>query len=129
MLNLLAVALGGAVGAGARYALTGWAARRWADGGFPAGTLLVNVLGCLLIGLLVPFFLEERALRPEMKALILIGLLGGFTTFSTYAWEAVALIQDGQWGWAGLVFLLNNALGLGLVLVGYRLATWIQRAF
>jgi len=127
MTNLLAVALGGAIGAGARYAVTGWA-RRLSEGGLPAGTLLVNLVGCLLIGLLVPWFLEGRLVRPETRAFVLIGLLGGFTTFSTYAYEAFAMVNDGEWGRAGLIVLLNNALGLGLVLVGYRLGSWLQRA-
>ena len=128
MLNVLAVAAGGAIGAGARYALTAWA-RRALEGGAPAGTLIVNVLGCLLLGLIVPWLLADGRdeSRPEIRAFLVFGVLGGFTTFSTYAYEAFAFLSDGQWQRAAFVFLLNNALGLACVLGGYRLGLWLQR--
>ncbi len=128
MLNVLAVAAGGALGAAARYGLSGLA-RRWSESGLPLGTLLVNLLGCLLIGLLVPWLLEGRLLvRPEVRAFVLIGLLGGLTTFSTFGYEVFAMINEGQWGRAGWTVLLNNGLGIALVLVGYRIGTWLVRA-
>jgi len=127
MLNVFAVAVGGALGAAARYGLSGLAAR-WSERGLPMGTLLVNCLGCLLIGLLVPWMLGDRMVRPEVRAFVLFGLLGGLTTFSTYGYEVVAQLNDGQWGRAGWIMLLNNGLGIALVLVGFRLGTWLVRA-
>lgn len=127
MLNILAVAAGGALGAVARFGLSG-VARRWSESGLPWGTLGVNLLGCLLIGFLVPWLLEARLVRPEIRAFVLIGLLGGLTTFSTYGYEVVAMINEGQWTRAGWVVFLNNGLGIGLVLVGYRLGAWLARA-
>ena len=94
----------------------------------PLGTLLVNLLGCLLIGLLVPWMLEVRVVRPEVRAFVLVGVLGGLTTFSTFGYEVFALINDGQWGRAGWIVFLNNGVGIALVLVGYRLGTWLARA-
>lgn len=127
MLDIVAVALGGALGAAARYGVTGLA-RRWSETGFPLGTLAVNLLGCLLIGLLVPGMLEERLVRPEVRTFVLIGLLGGFTTFSTFGYETFAMINEGQWGRAAWAVLLNNGVGIGLVLVGYRIGTWLLQA-
>ena len=127
MLNVLAVAAGGALGAAARYGLSGLAGR-WSERGLPLGTLFVNLLGCLLIGLLVPWMLGDRAVRPELRSFVLIGLLGGLTTFSTFGYEVFAMLNEGQWGRAGWIVLLNNGLGIGLVLVGYRLGTWLARA-
>lgn len=127
MLNVLAVAAGGALGAAARYGLSGLASRV-SDRGFPYGTLLVNLLGCLLIGFLVPWMLGDRTVRPEVRAFVLIGLLGGLTTFSTYGYEVVAQLEDGQWGRAAWIVLLHNGLGIALVLLGYRLGSWWARA-
>jgi len=127
MLNVLAVAAGGALGAAARYGLSGLA-RKWSESGWPLGTLLVNLLGCLLIGLLVPWMLEDRIVRPEVRAFVLVGLLGGLTTFSTFGYEVFAMINEGQWWRAGSIVFLNNGLGIALVLVGYRLGTWLVRA-
>jgi len=127
MLNVLAVALGGAIGSAARYGLSGLA-HRWAGVGFPVGTLFVNLVGCLLIGFLVPWLLEERLVRPEIRAFLLIGLLGGLTTFSTFGYEVFAMLDEGHWGRAGWIVLLNNGLGIALVLVGYRLGSLLVRA-
>lgn len=127
MMNVVAVAAGGALGAAARYGVSGLA-RRWSEAGLPLGTLVVNLLGCLLIGLLVPWMLEERLVRPEVRAFVLIGLLGGFTTFSTYGYETFAMVNEGQWGRAAWMMLLNNGVGIALVLAGYRIGSWLVRA-
>jgi len=127
MLNVVAVAVGGAVGAVARYGISGLA-RRWSESGLPFGTLAVNLLGCLLIGLLAPWMLEERLVRPEVRILVLVGILGGFTTFSTFGYETFAMINEGQWGRAAWMVFLNNGVGIALVLAGYRIGTWLVRA-
>jgi len=113
----LAIALGGAAGSAARYAVGGWVQ---AAGGarFPWGTAAVNLLGCLLIGLLAEW-LGERALLPAAWRLpLLVGFLGAFTTFSTFAWENLQLLEGGRPGAALLNLLLQPACGLAGVWLG-----------
>jgi CrcB protein len=119
MLRLAAVALGGAVGALARYLLSGWVQNR-ADTAFPAGTLVVNVLGCLALGALLALAETRGALGAETRAFLAIGILGSFTTFSTFGWETVELARTGR---ADLA-LANIAASLAVGL----LAVWLGRA-
>ncbi len=120
MLNILYVGVGGAVGAALRYGISGLS-RVWFEGRFPVGTLAVNLLGCLAIGLLTPVMLEHRLVSPHVRLLLLTGLLGGLTTFSTFGYETFELVNDGQWWQAGLNVVLNNVLGIALVLIGFRI--------
>lgn len=124
-MTLVYVALGGALGAVARYGVSGWV-QAGAGAGFPAGTLVVNVAGSFLIGLSFRY-LEAVPASPELRALIAIGLLGSFTTFSTFSFEAVALLQDGEWGRAGLYTLGSVALGLAAVAAGFWMAATLLR--
>jgi CrcB protein len=121
MLKLLVIALGGAVGAVLRYAVGGWVHRLLDDTSFPVGTLAVNVLGCFLIGIAGAALAGPWLVREEWRAAVLIGLLGAFTTFSTFGWETFELMNDGQLGRAGLNVALGNVLGLAGVWIGYRL--------
>lgn len=117
MTRLLLIALGGAAGAVLRYAVSGWT-HQIAGEGFPWGTLAVNVIGSLAIG----FFwgLSERTVfRPEVRPLLFIGVLGGFTTFSTYSLESFQLLRDAQYGWGVFNMLGSNLLCIGAVFVGY----------
>jgi CrcB protein len=125
--KLLLIAGGGAVGAVGRYYLAGWT-QALARGTFPIGTLAVNVLGCLLIGMLGAFFGGPHLVRQEYRLLLMVGLLGGFTTFSTFGLETVTLINEGQFGQAGLNVLLSNGLGLLAVWLGYRTTQWMLGA-
>lgn len=116
MTQLLAIALGGAAGALLRfwvstgvYALLGR--------GFPYGTLAVNLLGSLAIGFLSVLFLERLSLGPEWRAGVLVGLLGAFTTFSTFSFETLALIEQGRLGAA--------AGNMAVSVAGCILATWL----
>ena len=124
LVKLLLIAGGGAVGAVSRCYLAGWT-QTLAGGTFPLGTLAVNVLGCLLIGILGAFFGGPHLVRQEHRLLLMIGLLGGFTTFSTFGLETVALINEGQSARAGLNVLLSNGLGLPAVWIGYRTTQWM----
>jgi CrcB protein len=91
----LLVALGGAIGSVARYALSTFVLR--ATGTlFPLGTFVVNAIGCLCFGLVVGAAEQRITLTPEARAFILAGVLGGFTTFSSYVFESAGLIRDGQ---------------------------------
>ncbi|MCC6682475.1 MAG: fluoride efflux transporter CrcB [Phycisphaeraceae bacterium] len=131
MFKLLLIGLGGAGGSVMRYLVGGWM-QKLGDGGiaklipgvgvFPLGTLTVNVTGCFLIGLLNVALLGPFTVREEFRIALLVGVLGGFTTFSTYGWETLSLTNDGQWLAAVSNFMLNNVLGFAAAWLGYRLA-------
>ena len=121
MSNLLLIALGGAVGSVARYGVVTLFFRPAAKGLFPWGTLVVNLLGCLLIGTLHGL-LGDRIVRPEYRFLLVVGLLGGFTTFSSFGWETVTLLRDGHPSRAIAYVLASNVLGILLVAAGWRLS-------
>ena len=94
-MNLLLIAIGGALGSVARYLLSALVLR--ASGTlFPLGTFVVNLLGCVVFGAIAGAAEQRLVLAPEGRAFLLIGVLGGFTTFSSYAFESVALLRDGQ---------------------------------
>jgi CrcB protein len=120
---LLYIAVGGAVGAVARYGVAGWVQDR-AGFAFPWGTLVVNVLGSLLIGFALRY-LEAVRWTPELRALVTIGLLGAFTTFSTFSYETVGLLEDGEWLRAGLYAAGSVVLGLVAVYVGLMTAGYV----
>jgi CrcB protein len=114
------IMLGGAVGSLCRYQMQGWA-QTWISGTFPIGTLLVNVIGCFLIGALNTAFTGPFPIRPEYRIGIVVGILGGFTTFSAFGWETLALADDGQRTGATMNIVLSVLLGLVAVWAGSRL--------
>jgi len=116
-LQVAVVALGGAGGSAHRYAST-IGMTRWLGTGFPFGTLFVNLVGCLLAGLIFGIAEERTFLSPLVRLLLLTGFLGGFTTFSTFALETMTLVRDGSWAIALAGFFANNAGGLALALAG-----------
>jgi CrcB protein len=120
-MNLLGIAVAGAAGALARYGLSGLAYRWW-GAGFPWGTLTVNLIGCLLVGLLAEMARQTGWLSPELRTAIGIGFLGSFTTFSTFGVETYRAIEQGDWGLAALNVASNVVLGLIFVLAGTTLA-------
>lgn len=120
MIQILMIAAGGASGALLRYAISGWV-QTMTNGSFPAGTLLVNVLGSALFGLAAAFFAGPNLVREEYRVALLVGVLGAFTTFSTFGWETLVLVRAGQLGYAATNILLSNGIGLGAVWLGYRL--------
>jgi fluoride exporter len=116
------VALGGAVGSAIRY-VVGVAVQSRTGMDLPFGTLLVNISGCLLLGFLIHYALATPAITPEIRSLLTTGLCGGYTTFSTFSYETVALIQDGDWRRATLYVGLSVAgsiLGVMLGIAGAR---------
>lgn len=113
---LLYIAVGGAAGAIARYGLAGWVHSR-AGFQFPWGTLVVNVLGSFLIGVALRW-LDASTATPAVRAAITIGLLGSFTTFSTFSYEAVTLLQDAEWQKAAGYVLGSVLLGIAAVYAG-----------
>ena len=94
MMKILLIGVGGAIGAILRYVCAGWG-QRLTDSALPVGTLGVNVLGCFLLGGLAAWFAGPQLVREEYRVAIMVGLLGGFTTFSTYALETLTLAKAG----------------------------------
>jgi CrcB protein len=115
MTRVLAIAAGGAVGSVLRYWMSAWV-HSLAGRGFPYGTLAVNVVGCLLMGFLFALFVERLSSDSIVRAGILIGVLGGFTTFSSFSIETFNLLEDGLW--------LKAGINAGASLVLCLAATW-----
>lgn len=116
-MKLLFVAIGGALGSILRYGLSG-SSHRHLDGVFPWGTLTVNLIGSFLIGLLWGAF-EETTVSPNIRTFLFIGVLGGFTTFSSYSLETFSLLREGETRLALTNILVSNVAGLGLCLLGF----------
>jgi fluoride exporter len=114
------LALAGALGALSRYGLSGLV-QNAAGASFPWGTLSVNCLGCLLFGLLWAVFEDRMAISSETRAILAIGFLGSFTTFSTFAYETSQFCRDSQWWTALANVAAHNVLGLAFVFVGRAL--------
>jgi CrcB protein len=119
--GLLAVGLGGAAGAVSRYAATGWI-QSLSGGFFPWGTLAVNVVGSLTLGFVL-VWLQATVSSAELRELVTIGFLGSFTTFSTFSYETVAMVRDGEWWRAGGYAAGSVVLGVLAVVVGAAAAT------
>ena len=117
----IAVALGGALGALARYLMVG-RFEQWLGAGFLYGTLAANILGSFLMGVLVEFMLRFWSPSPELRALLLVGLLGSFTTFSGLSLNTLLLFESGKTGQAALYALASVLLSLIAILAGMRLA-------
>lgn len=115
-MTALAVAVGGALGALARYTATGWV-RAAAGTAFPWGTLAVNTVGSFLLGLAM-VWLPSRLGDTDFRPFLTVGLLGSFTTFSTFSYEAVELAQSGEWWRAGAYTGGSVAIGVLAVLLG-----------
>ena len=112
------IAVGSALGGVGRY-LLGGLVQRLAAGTFPAGTLFVNISGSFLLGLILRYAVETPALTPELRALLTVGVCGGYTTFSTFSYETVALVEDGDWTRAALYIALSLGLSLLATFLGF----------
>jgi CrcB protein len=119
----LAISVGAVLGANARYLVGGWVTDRFGTS-FPIGTLLVNVTGSFAIGLFLTLIGERLVVADWWRPLVAIGFLGSYTTFSTFSFETLALVQSGSWGLAGL-----NVVGsVAGCLVGVYAGTVLARA-
>jgi CrcB protein len=123
MKGILLVALGGAIGSAARFKLSGWVLHHTLDWRFPAGTFLVNVLGCLVAGTLAGLAEKHDFFTADARLLLFTGLLGGFTTFSAFGLETMYLIRRGDLLVAGSNIVLSVILGLLALWLGLGLAT------
>ena len=127
MTKILLVGLGGGLGAIARYFLSAYVQHLTPTAPFPLGTLVVNVLGCLMIGLLAYLADLRNLFTPELRLLAFTGFLGGFTTFSTFGNETTLLLAEGKNGSALANVSLHIGLGLGAVWAGRTLAALLWR--
>lgn len=119
MANLLLVGIGGFVGSVFRYLVSGWAQEWSGSSTFPFGTLTVNVAGCLLIGFLGGLVETRQLFDAELRLFLLIGVLGGFTTFSTFGYETLTLLRDAQYIAAGANVVLQVISGIGAAFLGF----------
>ena len=118
MYKLLMVGTGGFVGALLRYGISGWVQNMTRSIAFPFGTLAVNIIGCYFIGLLTQLVESQSGINTEMRLLLMVGLMGAFTTYSTFGNETFSLIQDQRYVLALLNMGLHLLLGLSAVFIG-----------
>ena len=120
----MAVAIGGALGSMARHGVNHLVHVRWMTTRFPAGTVVVNLLGCLVIGVLAGLLASDRiALKPNWREFIFVGVLGGFTTFSTFGLDTFLLARTHSTGYAAVNVAVQVAGGLAAVWLGYHVGT------
>lgn len=117
MTKLLIVGLGGFLGSVARYGLSGYVQNRF-EALFPFGTMAVNILGCLIVGALLYFVEDRPVLGPDMRLFLIVGILGGFTTFSAFGYETLQLLRRQQLELALLNIAGSVVLGLAAVWLG-----------
>ena len=115
--RLLLICLGGAVGTGVRY-LTAVAAAHWLGPDFPYGTLLVNLMGAFLVGLVQQLGLEARVIPDDVRLFLATGLIGGLTTYSAFSYETVRLIQAAAWSRAWINVVVTTSVTLLLCFLG-----------
>lgn len=124
MLQVLFVALGGAIGSAARYLVGGWFAARF-GAAFPYGTFVVNVTGSFIVGLFLAYAQERVSLSPYWRLFFAVGFVGGYTTFSTYEYESVRLLQDGEMLLAAVYLIGSVVTGGVAAIAGIALGSWI----
>jgi len=118
--RLLLICLGGAVGTGARYLIGGLVAR-WLGSEFPYGTFFINVLGSFLIGFVQQVGLTTLAIPETTRLVLTIGVMGGFTTYSSFSYETISLIENGSWLGAAANVVLTTGLCLVVCVLGLAL--------
>jgi CrcB protein len=124
MLKLILIFLGSGLGGVLRYAMQGWF-QRLTESTFPLGTLVVNITGCALIGFLSALFTGPVLIREEYRVGVTIGMIGGFTTFSTFGLETFTLASAGQFWFASLNVVLSCGFGFVAVWTGFRAAEYL----
>ena len=120
-MKIFLIALFGAIGTLARYGLQGVVQMRM-GGSFPYGTLLVNLSGCFLLGLIGQLMLNRMLVSADMRMAIAVGFFGGYTTFSSFGWETAKMLEDGEWLRASTYVGASVVAGLLLSVAGIRLA-------
>jgi CrcB protein len=125
MYRLVLIFAGGGGGSVLRYLMQGWI-QRLSGASFPLGTLIVNISGCLTIGFLGGLFFGPRPINEDYRFAILTGILGGYTTFSSFGWETMKLSEDREFLYSGLNVALSLAFGLLAVWLGKQLVQAID---
>lgn len=115
--RLLLICLGGAIGTGLRY-VTAVAAAQWFGAEFPYGTLIVNLAGSFVIGLLQQLGLEALTIPDNVRLFLTTGMMGGLTTYSTFSYETIRLMEASAWSQAWINILVTTVLSLGLCFLG-----------
>ncbi len=121
MINYIIVFAGGGIGSVTRLVLATWIGQRWGRS-FPLGTFVINVSGSFLIGFLMTLMAERFVENPQWRLLLIVGGLGGYTTFSTFQYETGKLVMDGELGYAELNMVLSVAIGFMALKLGDVLA-------
>jgi CrcB protein len=121
MIRYIAIIAGGGIGAATRFAFSAWIGQRWGRS-FPLGTLIINVSGSLLIGLLMTLMAERFTENPVWRLFLVVGILGGYTTFSSFEYETGKLITDGEYLYATLNVVLSVVVGFTALKAGEVLA-------
>lgn len=124
MLQVLFVALGGAIGSAARYLVGGWFAVRF-GAAFPYGTFVINVSGSFIIGFFLAFAQDRVSISPYWRLFFAVGFVGGYTTFSTFEYEAIRLLQDGEMLLAAVYLMGSVVTGGVAAIAGIALGSWI----
>jgi fluoride exporter len=124
LVALLWVGLGGFLGSIARYLLSGWAAARWGVI-FPWGTFIINISGSFILGFFLAFAQERPWVHPQARLLFAIGFVGAYTTFSTYTYESIRLMMNGQFALASAYIVGSVVFGLVAVFAGVALGNSI----
>tara|TARA_R110002110_G_scaffold166675_1_gene367467 strand:+ start:26923 stop:27306 length:384 start_codon:yes stop_codon:yes gene_type:complete len=124
---LIYIALGGAGGAVSRHLLGQWAHSLW-EGRLPIGTLLVNVLGSFLIGIVYVLIVEKQLVHADWRGVLMVGFLGAFTTFSTFSLETINLLEAGHIAHAGAYMLVSAVSCVLMAGAGIQLARWLIQA-
>ena len=124
MLKIMMVAVGGSIGATTRYLVSTWAADKFGTN-FPYGTLIVNVVGCFIIGAFMTLATERMIVSPYWRLLITVGFVGGLTTFSSFSYETFKLLQDAEVMMAMSNLLANLILGFFGTWLGISVARFI----
>jgi CrcB protein len=113
----MVICLGGAIGTGLRYLTSGLAAR-WLGADFPYGTMIVNVVGSFLVGLIQEIGTASLLIPETTRLFLTVGIMGGLTTYSSFSYETVRLVQIGAWGQAWVNVLVTTALCLSVCFLG-----------
>jgi len=122
--KIIYLAVAGAAGTLARYWLGGLVQRNITTD-FPFGTAAVNIIGCLIFGLLWAFMESRLSISGQMRTVIFIGFFGAFTTFSSFAFETAQMLDESQWLWASVNIILQNVLGLIGMVAGLAIGKYI----
>jgi CrcB protein len=120
-MNYLVIGVGGFIGAITRYVLAVWIGQRWGRS-FPLGTLIINISGSFLIGLLMSLMVERFTENPQWRLFLIVGFLGAYTTFSTFEYETGSLLNDGEWFYASLNVILSVVIGFIALKLGEVIA-------